>query len=113
MENKPTGKINIEEYLKAQNRALTDQGNRIDFMHFIVLAILVVIFVGFAQMFIATGGILIDSWTHKTESYDNLTSKVNSLVEQNNAKVEDKKTIKINDLEQQIKDLKSKNPYLK
>lgn len=108
-----TGQINLKETLKTQGIALDNQGNRIDFMHYVMLAMIIVLFVGFAQMFIAVGGILIDSWTHKSESYENLTSKVNLLIQQNEFNLSNIKDERMLILEQQISDLKFKNPYLK
>lgn len=77
-------------------------------VNFITWALLIIV----GGLLFTLGGILNDSWAIKQSSYQNLADKVNILIEQNNTKSSDEKILRINELEQQIKDLKKVN-YLK
>lgn len=77
-------------------------------VNFITWALLIIV----GGLLFTLGGILNDSWAIKQASYQSLTDKVNILIEQNNIKSDDLKITRINQLEQEIKDLKKAN-YLK
>ncbi len=60
---------------------ISGESARIKFLNNVVIGILVVLFLGFAGMFIATGALMIDSFRSKQATYQSLVDKVN---EQNN-----------------------------
>ncbi len=51
-------------------------GSRLDFLSSITYAVIVVLFVGFAEMFVVVAGMLINDWNNKAQTYQQLTEQV-------------------------------------
>ncbi len=49
---------------------------KVKFLHDIVLALVFVLFIGFAGMFVATATMLIDAWRARGDSYNQLENQV-------------------------------------
>lgn len=57
---------------------------KIKWIQDIMVGIIFVLFIGFASMFVAVGGLLIDAFQHKADSYEELSNQVRSQ----NAKID-------------------------
>jgi|GEM_PF-6965495 hypothetical protein len=65
--------INIDEKINIQIKPLVD---RLREMNFLLMALVVVLFVGFSGCFIAATAMLVDSFNSKSASYQELTAQV-------------------------------------
>lgn len=68
----PTGSKNEQAPSAGQT-----SGSDVDHIKWLMNAIVIVLFVGFAQMFVATANLLWQAWTEKATTYQNLIDKVN------------------------------------
>jgi hypothetical protein len=65
----------------------TDRGGvegepaKVKFIQDVVIGLVVVLFIGFTTMFVATATVLYESWTNKAATYEDLENKI---TEQNN-----------------------------
>ena len=82
--DKPTGELNIEAVLRAMRDQIGKHGSQIGVMNWIVVALVLVLFIGFAGMFSATGAVLWDAWHSKAASYESLRDEVQAQ----NAKID-------------------------
>jgi hypothetical protein len=57
---------------------LGGMGDQLDLVKFITYAILIVLFIGFAGMFVATGAMLWGAWKDKEGAFNILQDKINS-----------------------------------
>lgn len=83
-----------------------------DFMHVVVIFLIVSFVSLLITVLLSLGAMYQDYLSSKQATYQQLLDKVNIIVEQNNNKFSDEKNLRINELEQQIKDIKKVN-YLK
>ncbi|MCL5673786.1 MAG: hypothetical protein M1407_04120 [Deltaproteobacteria bacterium] len=51
----------------------------VDLLKFIIYGIIIVLFLGFASLFIAVTSMLVNSWEGKAENYQILINKVNNI----------------------------------
>jgi hypothetical protein len=72
----PSGAIDFEALLKAQADTLKDHGNEIGYMKGLLIAMVVVLFVGFAGLFVATGAMMVDALNNKSTSYSELRDAI-------------------------------------
>lgn len=80
----------------------------------IVLTVIVLaLLLAFITMLLSTYTLYIESNHDKSAKTQELSTQLNILIQQNERKEKDQKSTAIVELEQQIKDLKLKNPYLK
>ena len=75
-------------------------------MGFYMTAMHIVVIVGFITLLATVAGIVIDAYRFKASSYEDLSGKINQLVEA-------KKNADLQNIQTQIDTLKTRNPYLK
>ncbi|MBX4195854.1 hypothetical protein KW796_02785 [Candidatus Parcubacteria bacterium] len=80
--------------------------NEVKKVNYLMVGIIIVLFVGFFGGAVALGGIIVDGYRSREASYGILANKIDMLINISNQG-------ESNSLQNQIDDLKSRNPYLK
>lgn len=65
---------------------VTGEPKRIQYIENIMIAVVLVLFIGFAAMFVGTVTVLIESWSNKAATYQDLEDKIDILIEGLNSK---------------------------
>jgi len=79
MLNEPTQPVEaaVAPTVEATIEKGSTEGNvRLDFLQKLMYALVVVLFIGFAGMFVATAAMLLDAWNNKTANYVELRGEI-------------------------------------
>ncbi len=63
-----------------RQKPVTGEPKRIQYIENIMIGVVIVLFIGFASMFVGTVTVLIESWNNKAATYQDLEDKIDILI---------------------------------